>query len=432
MSTVQTASKHLLNRPHITKYSPKKFRSHLFSCFEAYNSQKEKSIKGQLEAQKSKVQKYASKLSSIVNQIKSLKVSWHEGSEVLFVRRNFVLLDTLNQINDLDFFKELKINFENEVSNDAGGLLKEWFTLVFEEVFSSSFGLFIVSDNADFTFNINPSLEPSFENMQLFYSIGRLMGKALLDNVKVSLCLNLLLFKMILEEKIEISDLQVIDSVFYKSVQNVKKSEVKDLNVFYEIDVFKDGKLVSVELFPGGSEQLVTDLEDYMRKRIDYFIEKSLIFVESIRSGLSSVVPLGFLNTLNAAELELLFNGQALIDVEDWERNTVYENYTKKDKTIKIFWKIMKTFNQEELKQCLVFATGTSRVPIGGFRKLESSRDQIYPFKIVRTAFGESVKYLKSHTCFNRIDLPNITDEEEMREAILISVQNMDAGFGLE
>jgi len=40
------------------------------------------------------------------------------------------------------------------------------------------------------------------------------------------------------------------------------------------------------------------------------------------------------------------------IDVEDWERNTVYKGYTKDDITIINFWKVI-FFNNVILKICM-------------------------------------------------------------------------------
>ena len=36
------------------------------------------------------------------------------------------------QIQNVNLKKELKINFKGEVSYDAGGIMREWFTTVFQ------------------------------------------------------------------------------------------------------------------------------------------------------------------------------------------------------------------------------------------------------------------------------------------------------------
>ena len=40
----------------------------------------------------------------------------------------------MKQIKKVDLYKELKINFVGEVSYDAGGILREWFTILFQNL----------------------------------------------------------------------------------------------------------------------------------------------------------------------------------------------------------------------------------------------------------------------------------------------------------
>ena len=47
---------------------------------------------------------------------------------------------------------------------------------------------------------------------------------------------------------------------------------------------------------------------------------------------------------------------------------------------------------------------------------MESNRGQISPFEIVRTEYYDGKKnFLRAHTCFNRLDLPNFPDKEKLK-----------------
>jgi hypothetical protein len=89
--------------------------------------------------------------------------------------------------------------------------------------------------------------------------------------------------------------------------------------------------------------------------------------------GFRTVVPLEWIALFTADELETQMCGQNHIDLEDWKRNTElrgFFNYLG-SMTLTRFWKIMATYNQQELGRVLQFCTGTSRVPLGGFVDLE-------------------------------------------------------------
>ena len=70
--------------------------------------------------------------------------------------------------------------------------------------------------------------------------------------------------------------------------------------------------------------------------------------------------------------------------MDDWRINTQYKDYNDYDDTIINFWTVISSLSQEQLSNFLLFCTGSSRVPIGGFKSLESNRGQISKFEIVK------------------------------------------------
>ena len=130
----------------------------------------------------------------------------------------------MEQFGKINLFKELKINFEGEICYDAGGIYREWFTSIFQILEGDKLKLFIISDSDNFSYIINPFLKHNTENFKYFYFIGKLIGKALLDNITINICFNKLIYKMILQEEINFNELSSIDTSFYTSMKNLKKT----------------------------------------------------------------------------------------------------------------------------------------------------------------------------------------------------------------
>ena len=92
----------------------------------------------------------------------------------------------------------------------------------------------------------------------------------------------------------------------------------------------------------------------------------------------------------------------------------------------------MLTLEQKDLSEFLQFCTGTQRVPIEGFSKLQSNRGEISKFCITSLPFDpKSKNFIRAHTCFNRIDLPQFNNEDQIKEAILFTNKN-SIGFGID
>lgn len=76
--------------------------------------------------------------------------------------------------------------------------------------------------------------------------------------------------------------------------------------------------------------------------------------------------------------------GIPVIFIEDWQENTIYKQpYDKNHHIIIWFWAVMKEFDEDQLSKILHFCTGSIKIPIHGFNKLESNRGNCSKFEIV-------------------------------------------------
>jgi hypothetical protein len=71
--------------------------------------------------------------------------------------------------------------------------------------------------------------------------------------------------------------------------------------------------------------------------------------------------------------LQVILFGLPEIDVDDWQNNTQYKRCTAQVKQIDWFWQVVRRFDNERRVRLLQFVTGTSRVPMGGFRELQGA-----------------------------------------------------------
>jgi ubiquitin-protein ligase E3 C len=129
---------------------------------------------------------------------------------------------------------------------------------------------------------------------------------------------------------------------------NNLKENVEELDLNFTVDINEFGETRSVELKPGGKEIAVTIenkieyihlLADYkLNRQVKrlctthllapnrfYFVEKINEQVIAFKNGMSNIIDLDFLRLFNFHELQNLISGSdETIDVDDWQRNTVY------------------------------------------------------------------------------------------------------------
>jgi len=118
--------------------------------------------------------------------------------------------------------------------------------------------------------------------------------------------------------------------------------------------------------------------------------------MEALKTGFNEIVPLELLRVFDAGELELLLGGIGTIDVRDWRSNTVYKGeYHENHLVIQWFWRLVLSFNNEMRARLLQFVTGTSRVPMNGFKELYGSNG---PKKFTIERWGSSDRLPRAHT----------------------------------
>jgi hypothetical protein len=98
--------------------------------------------------------------------------------------------------------------------------------------------------------------------------------------------------------------------------------------------------------------------------------------------------------------------------------------YTEASRQIVWFWEVMRELDQEKLEGILFFATGQSRIPIGGFANLKQK------FKISADPPGD-FRLPTANTCFYRLNIPQYSSAEVVKRQIIKLTGYGRVGFGL-
>merc|ERR1740117_2538952 len=149
--------------------------------------------------------------------------------------------------------------------------------------------------------------------------------------------------------------------------------------------------------------------------------------INAFLDGFHELVPPGLISLFDDKELELLISGLPEIDLDDLRKNCEYHNYTEATPQIQWFWKILGEFTKEERAWFLQFVTGTSQVPLEGFKGLIGMRGP-QKFSIHRAEGNDRLP--SAHTCFNQLDLPEYATEEQLRAKLVQAVHEAHEGFG--
>uniref|UniRef100_A0AAR2LVM3 HECT-type E3 ubiquitin transferase n=1 Tax=Pygocentrus nattereri TaxID=42514 RepID=A0AAR2LVM3_PYGNA len=240
-------------------------------------------------------------------------------------------------------------------------------------------------------------------------------------------------YKRILNKPLALKDLESIDPEYYNSLIWIKENNLEEcgLEMYFSVDKEILGEVTTHELKPDGGNILVTEenKEEYIRLVAEWRLSRRVEEqTQAFFEGFNEVLPQQYLQYLDAKELEVMLCGMQEIDLADWQRNTIYRHYARSSKQIIWFWQFVKEMDNEKRMRLLQFVTGTCRLPVGGFADLMGSNG---PQKFCIEKVGKENWLPRSHTCFNRLDLPPYKSYEQLKEKLTLAIEETE-GFGQE
>ncbi|KAK5053102.1 hypothetical protein LTR84_002076 [Exophiala bonariae] len=351
----------------------------------------------------------------------------------LNIRRDQVFLDSYKALyyksaEEMKYGK-LNIRFNGEEGVDAGGVTREWFQVLARGMFNPDWALWqpVAADRT--TFHPNPLSWINGEHLLYFKFIGRIIGKALHEGRVLDAHFSRAVYKRLLGKEPSLKDLESMDLDYYKSLLWILENDITEV-ISEDFSVIEEqfGEEKVVDLIPNGRNIPVTDenKREYVNAQVRYRLTTSVKDqLENFVRGFHDIIPAELIAIFDEQELELLISGLPEIDVDDWRANTEYHNYTANSPQVTWFWRIVRGMSNEEKAKLLQFVTGTSKVPLNGFKDLEGMQGNTL-FSIHKDP--SQTRLPTSHTCFNQLDLPSYDDYDTLKSSLMTAI-NLGADY---
>ncbi|XP_072543293.1 ubiquitin-protein ligase E3C isoform X2 [Salminus brasiliensis] len=356
------------------------------------------------------------------------------------IRRNYIYEDAYDKLspeNEPDLKKRIRVHLLNahgldEAGIDGGGIFREFLSELLKSGFNPNQGFFRTTNEG----LLYPS--PTAEMLigesftRHYYFLGRILGKALYENMLVELPFASFFLSKLLgtSADVDIHHLASLDPEVYRNLLFLKSYEgdVEDLGLNFTVVNNDLGEAQVVELKPGGKDIPVTTANRiaYIHLVADYRLNKQIrAHCLAFRQGLANVVNLEWLRMFDQQEIQVLISGARVpICLDDLKKFTNYSGgYSASHPVIKIFWDVVENFSDDEKRKLLKFVTSCSRPPLLGFKEL-------YPAFCIHNGGNDLERLPTASTCMNLLKLPEFCDEQLMRSKLLYAIES-SSGFEL-
>ncbi|CAD6186276.1 unnamed protein product [Caenorhabditis auriculariae] len=277
------------------------------------------------------------------------------------VSRENLFEDSYQEImrkNAVDLRRRLYIQFKGEEGLDYGGVAREWFFHLSHEVLNPMYCLFMYAGQNNYSLQINPASFVNPDHLKYFEYIGRFIAMALFHGKFIYSGFTMPFYKKMLNKKITLSDIEQVDTDFYKSLIFIKENNIDECDMmlyfvhYYELL----GEVKTHELKEGGEDIPVNESNknEYIDLLVEWRFNRGVEQqTRAFFTGFNSVFPLEWMQYFDERELELLLCGMQNVDVDDWQRNTVYRHYAAQSKQVSWFWTWVRSLDQEKRARLL-------------------------------------------------------------------------------
>ena len=233
--------------------------------------------------------------------------------------------------------------------------------------------------------------------------------------------------RQILQCQVKLIDLEEYDELLFNQLNDIYTNDTDIPELYFEINADEYGDK-TIDLKENGANIPVTkeNKKEYVSLYANYRLRKSIINqVDAFCEGFNSLIPHDEICFFSPSELDLLICGIPIIDVDDFIQNIYIQSpYNKDHPVIKLFFGVISKWDNDKLAKFLLFLTGSSQVPISGFKDFRDKGKQI-----TIAPGGDRSRFCVAHTCNNTLDLPEYESEEEMNEKLIISIQHSEFGI---
>ncbi|XP_022369655.1 ubiquitin-protein ligase E3C isoform X1 [Enhydra lutris kenyoni] len=356
------------------------------------------------------------------------------------IRRNYIYEDAYDKLspeNEPDLKKRIRVHLLNahgldEAGIDGGGIFREFLNELLKSGFNPNQGFFKTTNEGLLYPSPAARMLVGDSFARHYYFLGRMLGKALYENMLVELPFAGFFLSKLLgtSADVDIHHLASLDPEVYKNLLFLKSYEgdVEELGLNFTVVNNDLGEAQVVELKFGGKDIPVTSANRiaYIHLVADYRLNRQIRqHCLAFRQGLANVVNLEWLRMFDQQEIQVLISGaQVPISLDDLKSFTNYSGgYSADHPVIRVFWRVVEGFTDEEKRKLLKFVTSCSRPPLLGFKEL-------YPAFCIHNGGSDLARLPTASTCMNLLKLPEFHDEALLRRKLLYAIE-CAAGFEL-
>ncbi|KAL3898623.1 MAG: hypothetical protein SGCHY_002614 [Lobulomycetales sp.] len=350
-------------------------------------------------------------------------IAWANENTTIEVTRDNLYTSTLKAMSRTSLTLALKVRFENESGIDEKGLTRynlprfnenrELLSLLAKEFVQPERGILSISPETQLA-DLNAESDASPDD---FYFLGQIIQLALLKNEAFPISFVPSFYKKLLGRPVAFEDLKYVDQDRYKNMELLRNhsAQLEELEITF-IATFDNG--TEVELKPNGKAILVDahNLEEYIRLYTEWKLVESTAQIFSLVSQSITAHPI----STSTEEFAKRLSGQEHIDVADWKAHTEYSGSLHRGSPVVAwFWQYVESCRPEKRRKLLQFSTGCSRTPALGFAMLDP-KFSIQPYHSQEMV---AVPLIRSHTCFNSLDLPEYESYEILAQRIDLALE---------
>ncbi|KAL7976493.1 hypothetical protein Chor_008442 [Crotalus horridus] len=256
------------------------------------------------------------------------------------IRRNYIYEDAYDKLspeNEPDLKKRIRVHLLNahgldEAGIDGGGIFREFLNELLKSGFNPNQGFFKTTNEGLLYPNPAAQMLVGGSYARHYYFLGRMLGKALYENMLVELPFAGFFLSKLLgtSADVDIHHLASLDPEMYKNLLFLKSYEgdVEELGLNFTVVNNDLGEAQVVELKLGGKDIPVTSANRiaYIHLVADYRLNKQIRqHCLAFRQGLANVVNLEWLRMFDQQEIQVLISGaQVPISLEDLKTFTNY------------------------------------------------------------------------------------------------------------
>ena len=383
------------------------------------------------------------------------------------VEREKIIEHAFNIINDSnfsDFIGYLEFEYKGEIGNGLGPTL-EFYTLILDKIRGDNNLWYKTTDGSLYPKLIDEKniskKNNNLYNIKMFKLLGYIVGRAIYDDRLLDIPLNKVFWDRLLNRGLTYESIKNIDINLYNTLQdfiglinqkneyikknNININEINRINfdeiILYnkcqlsELDIYFTFPGYDINLKPDGENILLTmnNIEEYINLIYDFIFFKGInALINSFKEGFNMNFDINKMQCFTSQEIEENICGSKEIK---WEINNLYENlnpehgYTKQSKIFNDLIKFMCNLNDAQKKKFLIFSTGCSRLPIGGFKSLSPKLTVVKKYCEEGSNPNDFLPTVM--TCQNYLKIPEYSRYDILEKKILMAMEEGCNEFSL-